>query len=184
MELKKDTTDNQKFAYEDESRPNPNDSLFGNIGGDDAYRVPNTYTVDDYTPANKRDIPNWVLAAVAVLVLIVAGGIVYGEYKKNNRYNGVYELVAGESQGQRFDIDELEKLTGINLYARIEIKGKEATLKMDMAYLKREGTTKIKVDGNTITFGEGSDSLTGVFIGDGSFYFEESGAKLIFEKID
>lgn len=185
MELKNETNEKQSFAYEDETRPNPNAALFGGMGNDEPYRVTSSYSMDSASTPKKSGPSNVVILAIALIVVLMAGGLFYGEYKKANRYNGTYELVASEVEGVEYSIEYLEELSGMTFYSSIEIKGKSGYLVMDVMSVKREGKVKISVDGNTIILSGSGDEVKGTYdTSDNTITIYSEGVYLIYEKVD
>lgn len=185
MELRNETNEKQESAFQEEMRPNPNAALFGGMGGDEPYRVTSSYSMDSTSIPKKSGPSNAIIWAIALIVVLMAGGLFYGEYKKASRYNGTYELVTSEVDGVEYSVEYLEEISGMTFYASIEIKGKSGYLVMDAMSKKQEGKVKVSVDGNTIILSGAGDEVKGTYdTSNDTITIYSSGVYLIFEKVD
>lgn len=184
MELKKDTTESVKFAYENEGMPNPNDSLFGNtaLGGGVS-----DFTLNEETNGGlnhkKPGVPKWlliicgvaVLAVIAIFALKLIGG---------NKLDGAYVAEKIELKGVEYTIEELEAVMGTSLYIRLEIDGDEGYLVMSFAGMMEDGQVDIKVDGEDIHVkGDGSELTFNYDKKTDTISYEKDGSTIIFERI-
>ncbi len=184
MELKKDTSENVKFAYEDENMPNPNDSLFGNRGSNlGGGNIITSYNEDEPAIIKKSGPPSWIWIAAAVVIIAIIG-IVAVKLLGGHKLNGAYIVKRAEVDGVEYTIEQFEKATGMEFYIRLEIDGKEGYLIMSFAGMVEEGNIHVDVDGDDIHVSRGSTEL--VFKYDKktkTICYEKDGSKLIFEKI-
>ncbi len=184
MELKNDTTENSKFAYEDDNRPNPNDSLFGSIGEEEPYKITSTYTGYNDGTVKKSNTSIGGFIGVIAVVAILIGAIIFFVKGLGGPYDGKYELAIVEVQGQRITVEQLEQLSGLTIEMELEINGKKGYLKMDYSYMKDEGEVDVEIDGNKIILKNGRESVTFTYNEeDDTVVFEEDGNYLILEKV-
>lgn len=184
MELKKDTTENVKFPYENEGMPNPNDSLFGNpdLGGGIS-----DFSADEVTGGGpnlgKPGIPKWLLIACAVAILAIV--VIFAlKLINGKKLDGAYVAEKMELKGVEYTIEELETVMGTSLYIRLEIDGDEGYLVMSFAGMVADGPVDIKVDGEDIHVkGEGSELTFKYDKKKDTVSYEKDGSTIIFERI-
>lgn len=184
MELKKDTTENVKFAYENEGMPNPNDSLFGDLGSDLGGNVAD-YLEDSNSGNNhkKPGIPKWILIACVVAVLAVVGIFAIKQIKGKN-LDGAYIMSKAKVDGVEYTVEELESTLGMTFYIRLEIDGDEGYLVMSYAGMMEDGSVDIEVDGDKIYVSREGTELTFKYDGKkDELSYEDGGASIIFERI-
>ncbi|MBE5953839.1 MAG: hypothetical protein E7257_06730 [Lachnospiraceae bacterium] len=188
MELKKDTTENVKFAYENEGMPNPNDTLFGNpgagLGGDN--NLNNTYISDEPTFVKKSEKPKWMLGAVIIVAIaaIAIIGVFAVKMLGGSKVDGAYVLAKAETGGMEYTVEELESTSGMSFYMRLEIDGKEGYLVMSFAGMVEDGSVTIDVDGSDIHVSrDGTELLFKYDKKTDTVSYEKDGTKLIFERI-
>lgn len=156
MELKKDTTENVKFSYENEGMPNPNDTLFGNPGA-------------------------VIIVAIAAIAII---GVFAVKMLGSAKVDGAYVLAKAETGGMEYTVEELESASGMSFYMRLEIDGKEGYLVMSFAGMVEDGNVTIDVDGSDIHVSrDGTELLFKYDKETDTVSYEKDGTKLIFERI-
>lgn len=164
-----------------QSRPNPNDALFGDMNTDQAYVVSSTSTGS----SSKKGGSGIVSVIVAILCIAIIGGVVFYIYNSTNKYNGTYQLTKGVANGIELDMEMLASLTGVEISGTIEIKGKKGHMELSMMGETRSGDIKVEIDGTDITLKNGSETLYAKYDEEeDAIVFEEEGAMLYFEKVD
>lgn len=184
MELKRDDTPkNQENTFSE--RPSVNDALFGNTNLDTPYQVQSNSYGSSSASYKKNDGSDIVKYAIIALIALVLVGLFLNYQKKIEERNGKYELISASRYGITYSVEELEKLSGMDIYASITIDGKECAMKIDYTYIKMDGTGKIKFRGNKFTISDCSDTLTGDYDPNKkTLSFESSGTDLCFKKVD
>ena len=187
MELKKDTTENVKFAYENEAMPNPNDSLFGNPGmglGNNATEFSGG-TDSNYggTPPKKSGFPSWILIVCAVVALAVIAIFVVKLVNKKS-LDGAYVMTRAKMDGVEYSVEQLETASGMTFYIRLEIDGDEGYLVMSYAGMMEDGAVDIDIDGDNIYVSRGGEQLTFKYDKkNDELSYELNGTSIIFERI-
>ena len=184
MELKKDEAQkNTENTYNE--RPSVNDALFGNLDMDTPYQIQSTsYNSDESSPKknNSSDIVKY--AIIALIAIFFIGGFL-NNWRKLNMHNGTYELVSASQGGLTYTVEELEAVSGMDIFASLKIKGSRCEVKIDYTYIKTDGVGQIKFDGNNVTIKDSSDTMKGHYnAGDKSITLESNGAELKFIKVD
>ncbi len=173
---------NNNFEQDDnlfESRPNPNDALFGGMNTDQPYYATSTAT------SSKKSSAGIVSVIVAILCIAIIGGVVFYIYNSTNKYNGTYELTKGEAGGMELDMELIASITGIEISGTIEIKGKKGHMELTMMGETVSGDIKVEIDGTNITLKNGSEVLDATYDEElDAIVFEQDGAMLYFEKVD
>lgn len=184
MELKKDETlKNTENTYNE--RPSVNDSLFGNLDMDAPYQVHSTsYNSTDSSPKKSNDSSIIKIAIIVVIAVLFIGGFL-NNWRKLNMHNGTYELASASQGGLTYTVEELEAVSGMNIFASLKIKGSRCEVKIDYTYVKKDGVGQIKFDGNVFTLKDSSDTLNGYYNpADKTLVLEADGVELNFIKVD
>lgn len=187
MELKKDTTENVKFAYENEAMPNPNDSLFGNPGMNLGNSVTDFSSGSDSnyggTPPRKSGFPSWILIACAVVALAVIGLFVVKLVNKKS-LDGAYIMSKAKIDGVEYSVEQLETASGMTFYIRLEIDGDEGYMVMSYAGMVEDGAVDIEIDGDNINVSREGEQLTFKYDKkNDELSYELNGTSIIFERI-
>ena len=184
MELKKDETPNNTENIYNE-RPSVNDALFGDLNTDTPYQIQSTSynSIDSNSKKNNSsDIVKY--AIIAVIAIFFIGGFL-NNWRKLNMHNGTYELISASQGGLTYSVEELEAVSGMNIFASLKIKGSRCEVKIDYTYVKKDGVGQIKFDGNNLTIKDSSDTLDGYYDPtDKSITLESDGTALKFIKVD
>jgi len=214
MELKNDTTENNKFAYENPDMPNPNDTLFrgpnanpndtlfrkpdmnptGGFGGNG----PDDLGLDDLDKPYKLSasrIPKtqnptgFLIIVIVGLVMVMALGIYLIKGPKgsssSSSYDGTYVMARAETEGMVFTIEELESWMGGTYSMTLKIDGKHGYLEVEYMDVKEEGKVDIEIDGDDIKVSNSGEVIIFKYNSeDDTIYYEEDGARMIFEKVD
>lgn len=184
MELKKDETpkkENSEFS----ERPSVNDALFGNTNMDTPYQIQSSSYSSSGSSSKKGGGSNIVkIAIIALIAVFVVGGFLSHQKKVKER-NGNYVLVEASNYGLTYSVEELEKMSGMNIFASLTIDGSECRVIIDYTYIKTEGVGKIKFKGNELTITDCSEELTGIYNPDNhTIILDANGVEMTFEKID
>lgn len=184
MELKKDETQKKEESTFSE-RPNVNDALFGNTNMDLPYQVQSasySSSASSFKKSGGSDIVKF--AIIGLIAFFIIGGFAIHQKKIKER-NGNYVLVSASNYGLTYSVEELEKISGMNIFASLTIDGSECRVIIDYTYIKTDGVGKIKFNGNKVKITDCSDELTGTYDPNNkTITLETNGAELTFEKID
>ncbi len=179
MELKKEDDVKVTNEFDTNSYPNASESLFNGIDLDTPYQ---TTSIPIAKKSGGSDLIKYLIFGLCIVVL---AGIGFNYFKKMNKYNGTYELSAASAMGMTMTVEEMEAVTGTDMYARLEIKGNRCELTIDYNNINKSGSAKIKFDGNDITVTDSSESIHGTYDKENqTISLESDGATLIFKKID
>ena len=159
MELKKDETPKKEFS-EFSERPSVNDALFGNTNMDTPYQIQSS----SYSSSPKKSGgSNIVKIAIIALIAVLAIGGFLSHQKKVKERDGIYVLSSVTKYGVTYSVEELEKMSGMNIFASLTINGGECQVLLDYTYIKTEGTGKIKFTGNKFKITDCSETLNGTY---------------------
>ncbi len=182
MELKKEETPKREENTFIEIN-SVNDALFGNVNMDTPYQSSN-YNSTNFSSkkSDGSDIVKYVI--IAIIVIFVAGGFLTYNKKIKER-NGTYELVSVSRYGTTYSVEELETISGMDIFASITINGSECDIKIDYTYIRMEDVGEIKFSGSKVTISDCSDTMKGTYNSSSkTISLESDGAELNFKKID
>ena len=184
MELKKDETPKKEIS-EFSERPSVNDALFGNTNMDTPYQIQSGSYSSSSSSSKKSEGSNIVKIAIIALIAVFVIGGVLSHHKKVKARNGNYVLVEASNYGLTYSVEELEKISGMNIFASLTIDGSECRVIIDYTYIKTEGVGKIKFKGNELTITDCSEELSGIYNPDNqTIVLDANGVEMTFEKID
>ncbi|MBE5945324.1 MAG: hypothetical protein E7259_00125 [Lachnospiraceae bacterium] len=174
MELKKDEAPKSEESVYSE-RNSVNDALFGNIDMDIPYQA---------QPSKSKGSDVVKYAILIVVAFFVIGGILMYNKKIKDR-DGTYELVSVSRYGTTYSIDELERISGMDIFSSITVNGSECEIKIDYTIIKMEDVGEIKFRGDKVTISDCSDTMEGTYdSGSQTISIDSDGAKLNFKKVD
>lgn len=152
MELKTNETNYSDNTETEKAYPNPNDALFGMQDMDDAYHI------KDVSSSYQKEKSDPKKIIYAVFGIIIALGAIFGVYRNNHKYDGMYNMVEVETQGYSVTVEELNALSGYDVYGSLDINGRNCYVILNSGFTSTKGNAKIEFDGNNVSL-EASDGI-------------------------
>lgn len=177
MELKREETVTRETG---ESRYS---DLSSSVNSEFDYEEP--YRISVVTNAKTKDdsvIVKYVVIAMAIVVFLVS---FYAVYKRNNRYNGKYELTEISSYGITITVDQMNSFMGISMYESITIKGSHCRMLAYYNGQQQDGSADIEFDGSRVTITDAYSTFSGTYNAtEKTITFEKDGVEVVFKKTD
>ena len=179
MELKKNETDYTNDYDDKNTYSNPSDILFNQDNLDTPYQITNINVKSKKSDQDTRKI---ILIVAGIIIFI---GLTIFRYNSRHKFDGTYELIGAINYGVYFTVEELEQNSGMDIYARLEVKGTNCKFEYDYTYIKESFSAYFKIDGNDISMQSGGEYLYGKYDPkDETITLTEGGMSLVLKKID
>lgn len=165
-----------------ETRDNTRDELFGDIDGTKPYQITSTHI----RKSNKKRA-NIFHIIIAVVLCVVAAVLLTSLLKnivKKYPYNGDYEMTKVSYNGIIAEVEQLEKMSGMNVSASLKIEGEKAFLDIDFNGDRESGWSEVTFDGAAVTFVDDNGTVYATYDEENkTITMKTTGADLIFEKV-
>lgn len=115
-----------------------------------------------YTPAPAKKGKGGIIGIIVGVIALLAIAFVVTYFVLGGRYNGTYEFDSMSALGMTYTREEMEELSGESLDMSLKITFTKCTLDADFVGYE-EGSAKIKIKGDEVTFIDDSGEMTGTY---------------------